>query len=263
MKKVTACVFTMLFGLCLFAMPITTQAQELASHPPAPNASEIALRGVPQVAFGTTSYTVVPVGAYAFQPFRQTGSVTGVNDDGNGYSWITGGALPLLVADVQIPSGAIVDYIGLHYCDNTASGSFNMTLYDLKEDGEFSTVSYLNFPDHSGCFFYYNQTPANYTWGANSKHLANLYLWQYDVYDGTIKFRGAEVWYRLQVSPAPSTATFSDVPVGAPFFQEIEALADSGITSGFQDGTFRPNQYVSRAAVAAWLAKALGLHWPN
>ena len=39
------------------------------------------------------------------------------------------------------------------------------------------------------------------------------------------------VWVR-QVSPAPDTATFNDVPTSHPFFQFVEALAKSGITGG-------------------------------
>lgn len=41
-------------------------------------------------------------------------------------------------------------------------------------------------------------------------------------------FQKARVQWRRQVSPAPSTATFNDVPPGHPFFQHIEALAEIG-----------------------------------
>jgi hypothetical protein len=81
--------------------------------------------------------------------------------------------------------------------------------------------------------------------------------------DATTRFQAVRIAYMLQISPAPGMATFSDVPVGAPFFQEIEALAAAGISAGFGDGTFRPNNPVTRGAVAAFLARALGLHWPN
>ena len=55
--------------------------------------------------------------------------------------------------------------------------------------------------------------------------------------------------------------TFSDVPIGHPFFTEIEALYASGITSGYPDGTFRPSDNVTRMAMAAFLYR--GLNLPN
>ena len=75
-------------------------------------------------------------------------------------------------------------------------------------------------------------------------------------------FGGINVWYRLQMSPAPATATFADVPTNYLYFRAIEALAASGITSGCGGGNFCPNQPVTRGEMAKFLATALGLHWP-
>ena len=47
-----------------------------------------------------------------------------------------------------------------------------------------------------------------------------------DIADEALALVGAVVGYKLQVSPAPPTATFGDVPTGHQFFQYIEALAD-------------------------------------
>ncbi|HHQ48746.1 MAG TPA: S-layer homology domain-containing protein [Acidobacteria bacterium] len=69
------------------------------------------------------------------------------------------------------------------------------------------------------------------------------------------------LWYRRQISSAPATATFPDVPTDHWAFQYIEALAASGITQGFPDGTFRPTSPVTRAQMATFLSRALGLHW--
>jgi len=76
-----------------------------------------------------------------------------------------------------------------------------------------------------------------------------------------LAFKGVRITYYLQISPAPATATFNDVPVGAFAFQHIEALAASGITAGCGGGDFCPDAYVTRAQMAVFLAKALGLHW--
>ncbi len=69
------------------------------------------------------------------------------------------------------------------------------------------------------------------------------------------------LWAR-QVSPAPASATFGDVPVGAFGFQHVEALAASGITAGCGGGNFCPNAPLTRVQMAVFLAKALGLHFP-
>ena len=68
--------------------------------------------------------------------------------------------------------------------------------------------------------------------------------------------------YVLQVS-APGAQVFNDVPPGHPFFQFIQALAASGITSGCQASPplFCPDAALTRGQMAAFLGKALGLHF--
>ena len=51
---------------------------------------------------------------------------------------------------------------------------------------------------------------------------------------------------------------FSDVPLGHPFYADIEWMASSGVADGFPDGTFRPNDPVSRRAMAAFLYREAG-----
>lgn len=58
----------------------------------------------------------------------------------------------------------------------------------------------------------------------------------------------------LPALPAP----FTDVPQGIQFFTEIAWLADSGITKGWDDGTFRPITPVNRDAMAAFLYRMSG-----
>lgn len=77
------------------------------------------------------------------------------------------------------------------------------------------------------------------------------------------RFRAARVYYELQVSPAPATATFTDVPVGSFGFKHVEALAASGITAGCGGGNFCPDREITRVEMAIFFAKALGLHWPG
>jgi len=76
-------------------------------------------------------------------------------------------------------------------------------------------------------------------------------------------FFGAAVRWTRTITPAPVAATFSDVPLGSFGFQHVEALAYSGITAGCGGGNFCPNDPLTRVQMAVFLAKALGLHWPE
>lgn len=71
----------------------------------------------------------------------------------------------------------------------------------------------------------------------------------------------ARIGWRRQISSPPGTNTFTDVPVSHPFFTAIEALAASEITTGCGGGKYCPDNFVTRGQMAAFLARALGLHW--
>jgi hypothetical protein len=79
------------------------------------------------------------------------------------------------------------------------------------------------------------------------------------------QFRHVAFRYQFQVSPAPGVATFNDVPTSHQYFQFIEALKASGITTGCQVSPplYCPDNPVTRGQMAVFLARALGLHWPN
>jgi len=48
----------------------------------------------------------------------------------------------------------------------------------------------------------------------------------------------------------PATPTFSDVPVSHPFYQFVETAAANNIVSGYADGTFRPQNNVTRGQLS-------------
>jgi hypothetical protein len=83
--------------------------------------------------------------------------------------------------------------------------------------------------------------------------------------DFNVQFKGVRVIWHRQVSPAPATATFNDVPTSDPGFQYIEALVAAGITSGCNTSPpqYCPDATLTRRQMAVFLSKALGLHWPN
>jgi hypothetical protein len=49
--------------------------------------------------------------------------------------------------------------------------------------------------------------------------------------------------------------TFSDVPESHPFYDDVEWMAAAGITTGFDDGTYRPTQPVTRQAMSAFMRR--------
>lgn len=51
---------------------------------------------------------------------------------------------------------------------------------------------------------------------------------------------------------------FTDVPAGAAFFHEVSWLSNSGVSTGYPDGSFRPRDSVQRDAMAAFLFRKAG-----
>ncbi len=60
----------------------------------------------------------------------------------------------------------------------------------------------------------------------------------------------------------PGTATYSDVSASHTHAAAISSLATAGITNGFPDGTFRPDEPVSRGQMASFMVAAMGLEDP-
>ncbi len=66
----------------------------------------------------------------------------------------------------------------------------------------------------------------------------------------------AEEWTTI----APLQPTFDDVGQGHTFYRFIETAHARGIISGYADGTFRPDDFVTRAQVAKMIVRGRG--WP-
>ena len=84
-------------------------------------------------------------------------------------------------------------------------------------------------------------------------------------FSGAVKFNAIRIFYHLQVSPAPVTPTFTDVAPDNIYYPFIEALAASGATGGCNQVPLQycPDRAITRAEMAVFLAKLLGLHFPN
>ena len=164
----------------------------------------------------------------------------------------------------MLPRGAKITAITFDYCDTNIT--FGVTGY-LEQVDEPAGANLTAYPS-SGVSS--SGTPGCASMGADLtsyniviNNLTKSYWVRValDTADLTTKLRGATVFYRLQVSPAPVIATFSDVPTSHLFFQYIEALAAAGITAGCGGGNYCPDSPVTRGQMAVFLARALGLHW--
>ncbi len=213
-------------------------------------------REVPN-AFGTDAYTVTTVSATSFFPafhlqgYDTSGSLGRVGDLNTLEDFYTA---------VDIPAGAVIDFIGLNSTTDTAF-ALGVALYNRHKDGTVDTIGTFSSTVH-GWDTDFNASPIGYLWTGQTGNALILHVQQGS--NPTQQFFGwVEVWWKRSVSPAPGAATFNDVPTNHPFFQFIEALAASGITGGCGNGNYCPDNPVTRGQMAVFLAKALGLHWPG
>jgi hypothetical protein len=215
-----------------------------------------ALPGV-QPQWGTSSTAYYSLHAVEFVPAASYISYETLN----WMRYVTGGGASLTAA-VHLPSGALVGnmYVGL--CDNSAANDINVKLWRCPSDQFFGCTTMTTVPSVgiNGCdWAFIVGGPFPFTVDND----AYTYFVEYvsSTADGSQQLGSVRFYYQLQVSPAPASATFADVPTSHVFFRYIEALADSGITAGCGGGNFCPDQAVSRGQMAVFLAKALGLHW--
>ena len=164
------------------------------------------------------------------------------------------------VATVHLPSGALLESVEFDVCDTSDTDDILATIQTTSYTGEdTNVVAASESVGFVGCMPL-DVRPSdpiqidNYT----SQVLLVVNL---PTHDGTTSISGAILSYHLQVSPGPAIATFNDVPVDNPFFQFVEALAAAQITGGCGGGNFCPNQPVTRAQMAVFLTKALGLYF--
>lgn len=55
--------------------------------------------------------------------------------------------------------------------------------------------------------------------------------------------------------PVAASAAFTDVPPSNPFYDEINWMGATGISTGFPDGSYRPTEPVTRQAMSAFMAR--------
>ena len=201
--------------------------------------------------FGTSAVTYTAVGSNAFIPvdntitYRNDIALTGTEGD------FTAGPL--------LPSGALLDSIQWTFCSEGTSTSGNHGMQLVRRDGlVIKGFSRGAQPIGPGCTTVTDDLLALGMVVDNQQNRVELTLTPSFAAD---QFNVAVIAYRLQVSPAPASATFGDVPTSHPLFQYVEALAAAGITGGCGRGNFCPDAPLTRGQMAVFLAKALGLQW--
>jgi hypothetical protein len=172
-------------------------------------------------------------------------------------------------APVMLPSGVEIQFLDLYYYDTDPVYDIHVSLHALFGGGILSgppTIDHLATA-HSTGVPGYGYAAAALTHTVNNHVGYDPNAAQLDVVvvvpteGSNLRFKAVDLWWMRQVSPAPSVATFSDVPTNHPQFQFIEALEASGITVGCGGGDYCPDSPLTRGQMAVFLAKALGLYW--
>jgi hypothetical protein len=162
-------------------------------------------------------------------------------------------------APVRLPAGAVVTRVELAACGApTGAVQFVLLRSKLPPGSGLEEVSAPGSTGSTSGCARFSVTPNNPPLVIDN---LNATYWIRASTEGGSGFDSVRVFYRLQVSPAPGTATFGDVPTSHPFFQFVEALVASGITAGCGGGNYCPDAPLTRGQMAAFLSKALGLHF--
>jgi S-layer homology domain len=185
----------------------------------------------------------------------------------------------VLEAPLLLPQGAYVDSWRVFYYDNSPNNisvSLNKVYDDTTGSGSVVGSQQISLFISSGTPGFANHRQVE-GWtvdlreprpgsSVTREQAADFYSFEVIMpADTQVWLKGIRVIWHRQISPAPATATFNDVPTTDPGFQYIEALVASGVTAGCNTAPpmYCPDATLTRRQMAIFLAKALGLHWPN
>jgi hypothetical protein len=211
--------------------------------------------------FGTASATAYVIGASEFEP--DNSSCTWSYTPPNGVGKF---ATCPMRAWVRLPAGSIVQSIELEACDTATDRDIEFFLVRQASPAGLPLLVTPNgstgVADTPGCgFFSIAPLPAASPLIIdNADHTYGVHV---DARTNTTAVTAVRIYYTLQVSPAPGTARFNDVPTNHTFFQFIEALAAAGITGGCSTTPplYCPDDPVTRGQMAVFIGRALGLHF--
>ena len=228
--------------------------------------------------YGTSAVSYILVPAAEFLPWDSSFTYTS-EMNGMGPRWGTNNGTNgvIFVAGLHLPAGAKPVYVELDVIDLNATQAVYGSLVECSflsyactphpaagaGPGDCLVAGYLCSGvafSSGGTFPSGDLTPDGFI--VDNSHNYRLYAATYAT-DASLKIGGMIVGYVLQVSPAPVTATFTDVPTSDFAFQFIEAFNAAGITVGcnVSPPQFCPDRNVTRREMAVFFAKALGLQF--
>ena len=254
-----------LFALLAATLAVSAGAQELTTGAPGgivpaatPAGASDSDRPEPQN-FGGSDYVAVDYAAIGWSPLAD-GEWSHFGS--TGWSQRSGGSNIAICTDVHLPTGARWEGITTYTNDTDAANSITYNVYSVNMISSTGVLA-LTFTSGAtpGIERIYRPFAAPIT-VENDRHSYSICVNSAGTTSAT-QFGGVTLWYKLQVAPAPATATFGDVPVGNPIHRFVEALAASGITGGCGGGNFCPDAPLTRGQMAIFLSAALGLHFPN
>ncbi len=273
----------------LFLFALFLAVAVLAAPPPA--AAQYA-NGAPATGSSSTPVVTPPPGQQAPDGFGTAGTYTAFQAArwipkagtpnpqfyaASGYVGPSGTSQADYWTQLDLPNGAAIDYVYAVLYDYDPNGYWSFTFKGY-EGAAFSGSPHIvtwqggstsagGQPGYTAIQLYPNPPIVVHEWadlnddGTQDVVSYNLELEAVPSSLNTLAFWGAVVHWTRTISAAPATATFLDVPVGSFGFKHIEALAASGITAGCDATHFCPNAPLTRAQMAVFLAKALGLEW--
>jgi hypothetical protein len=212
--------------------------------------------------FGTASEVAHAVSAWEFQMASSTSKMEFTLTGGH-YRFCSMSNC-FSFANVRVPAGAAISRIELDGCDDSDAAEIQFGLLRNAAapnglDNEFLTDGTTGAAATPGCTtFEASLGVPHVVDNRNNNYLAFV---QFNALTDVVRFAAIRVYYTLQVSPAPGTASFGDVPTSHPFFRFVEALVSSGITAGCGGGNYCPDAPLTRGQMAVFLSKALGLHF--
>jgi hypothetical protein len=210
----------------------------------------------PSPSWGTASWNAINYAAIGFTPL----SDGAWNHFSSGWSYKNAGSNTGTCVDVHLSSGALLQYITTYSNDTDATFNitYNVLSFDLATNVGTTLFSWTSSGAPGIEHLIQPITPAV---TINNEENAYAICVFHGTTGTTLENGGATLWYHLQVSPAPGSATFSDVPTSSPYFRYVEALFASGIVSGCGSGNYCPANPVTRGQMAVFLAVALGMHF--
>lgn len=255
-----------LAGVFASASPAQQVSPELTAEsvlPVAPAEQEWVELAGPDT-YGTQDGQYEFLSAAEFGPYNIGTGLDVLYETSEGTLYLIGaGTDDLVWASPHLPQGAQIQGFRIFYCDTHASYSLALSLWRFAGYSSFTSETLFSentIAGTPGCTSQYWSFP--HTFDLSSPAGTSYALVVRLPYGGySLRLRGVRIFWKRQVSPAPATPTFGDVPVGYWAFQHVEALAASGITAGCGGGNFCPEGNLTRAQMAVFLAKALGLHW--